>query len=85
MFTLDDLKQTRYFQDVIQEAKVEQSRKSILTALEVRFITDNIPSGVIEKLNQIEDFYCLDQILEKSVTVESLTEFCSFLEQLPNK
>lgn len=78
MFTLDDLKQTRYFQDVIQEAKIEISRKYILRALKIRF-NDNPPSGIVEKLNQIEDLSCIDKIFDKSITAKSLAEFCSFL------
>lgn len=84
MFTLDDLKQTRYFQDVIKEAKVEQSRKMILIVIKARFI-DDLPPDVVEKLNQIEELSCLDKILKKTATAKNIAEFCSFLEQVLDK
>ncbi|RUT07900.1 hypothetical protein DSM106972_021600 [Dulcicalothrix desertica PCC 7102] len=83
MFTLDDLKQTRYFQDVQQEAKVENARKYILEVLKARFAND-IPSKIVEKLNQIEDLSCLDEIHRKAATAKSLAEFRSFVKQLPD-
>lgn len=83
MFTLDDLKQTRYFQDVQQEARVETTRNNILQILKVRF-TKDVPPKIVEKLNQIEDLSCLDEIHKKAVTVKSIAEFRSFLKQLPD-
>lgn len=74
MFTLDDLKQTRYFQDVIKEAEVEIAREYILKLLKICF-TDDIPYSFVEKLNQIEDLPCLDDIYEKTITTKSITEF----------
>lgn len=83
MFTLDELKQTRYFQDVQQEARVETTRNNILQILKVRF-TKDIPPKIVEKLNQIEDLSCLDEIHRKAVTAKSLAEFRSFLKQPPD-
>lgn len=83
MFSLDDLKQTRYFQDVRQEAKAETRREDILKVLKLRF-TKDAPSKILEKLNQIEDLPCLDEIFDKAVTVKSIADFRSFLKQVPD-
>jgi hypothetical protein len=53
MFGLDDLKQTRYFQDVMQEGRLESTRNSILSVLEACFC--NRPLDYMQKLNKIED------------------------------
>lgn len=81
MFTLDDLKQTRYFQDVQQEVRVENTHKNILEVLKARF-TNDIPSKIVEKLNQIDDLSCLSEINKKAATAKNLAEFRSFLKQV---
>lgn len=83
MFTLDELKQTRYFQDVKQEGRVEEARDGILEVFKLRFSND-VPPKVVEKLNQIQDLSCLKEIHKKAVTAKNITEFRSFLKQVPD-
>jgi predicted transposase YdaD len=73
MFSLDDLKKTRYIQDIQQEAKVENAREYILKVVQARFA--NTPSDVVNTLNLIEDLPSLDGILQTALAAKNITEF----------
>lgn len=73
MFWLDDLKKTRYFQDVMKEGGLKTARESILSVLEARF--GNRPLEYMQKLNKIEDSSVLEGLLIRAVTVENIAEF----------
>jgi predicted transposase YdaD len=80
MFGLDDLRQTRYFQDVMQDGRLEAARESILRVLKVRFT--NQPDDFIETLNKIDDLSSLNGLLEKAVTVKDVPEFKQALKEV---
>lgn len=80
MFGLDDLKQTRYFQDVMLEASLKTAREDVLRVLKVRFT--NEPYDIVEILNRVEDLSCLNTLLEKAVTVKNNTEFKQALKEV---
>jgi predicted transposase/invertase (TIGR01784 family) len=80
MFGLDDLKQTRYFQDVMHDAKLENAREDVLSVLEARFA--NIPSNYVPILNKIEDLSILKGLLVRAATVQNLAEFQRSLKEV---
>ncbi|OKH50365.1 hypothetical protein NIES2101_19490 [Calothrix sp. HK-06] len=73
MFGLDDLKQTRYFQDVMEEGGLKNARKYILSVLETRFA--NVPQDIGKTLNSINDSSFLDSLIRQAVNVQNIAEF----------
>lgn len=80
MFGLDDLKQTRYFQDVMEEGSLKTAREDILYVLEIRFA--NRPSDYIQKLNKIEEPSVLKALLNRAVTAQNIAEFQQSLQEV---
>ncbi len=80
MFGLDDLKQTRYFQDVMEEGGLKKARKYILSVLETRFA--NVPSDIGKILNSINDSSFLDSLIRQAVTVQNIAEFQQLLQEV---
>jgi predicted transposase/invertase (TIGR01784 family) len=78
MFSLDDLKKTRYFQDVMEDGRLEKARQYILSVLEARFT--NVPSDISEKLNSIQDSSVLDRLHKQAITVKKIAEFQQLLK-----
>ncbi|BAZ11973.1 hypothetical protein NIES4071_38010 [Calothrix sp. NIES-4071] len=78
MFSLDDLKKTRYFQDVMEEGGLRKARQYIVSVLQARFT--NVPSGILEKLNSIEDSSVLDRLIIQAATVKNIAEFQQILK-----
>ncbi len=73
MFGLDDLKLTRYFQDVMLEGSLKTAREDVLSVLEVRFAY--IPDYCIQILNKIKDLSILKGLLVSAATVQNIAEF----------
>ncbi len=80
MFGLDDLKQTRYFQDVMEEASLKTAREDVLSVLEARFA--NKPSDYIQKLNKVDDLSVLKGLLMRAATVQNIAEFQQSLQEV---
>ncbi|BAZ12272.1 hypothetical protein NIES4071_41020 [Calothrix sp. NIES-4071] len=73
MFGLDDLKQTRYFQDVMLEGSLKAKREDILSILKARF--EKVPSSFAQKLSKIEDLTVLTELVTRAATVQNISEF----------
>lgn len=80
MFGLDDLKQTRYFQDVMLEGSLKNARENILSILKARF--GKVPSSFTQKLNKIEDLTVLTELVTCSATVQNISEFQQALNDI---
>jgi hypothetical protein len=80
MFGLDDLKKTRYFQDVMRDGMLENARKYILLVLKVRL--KNVPPDIEEILNSINDLSFLDSLIRQAVTVNNISEFQQSLKEV---
>ena len=79
MFGLDDLKQTRYFQDVMLEGSLKTAREDVLS-LKARFA--NIPDYCVQILNKIEDLSILKGLLVRAATVQNIAEFQRSLKEV---
>ena len=80
MFGLDDLKQTRYFQDVMLEGSLKNARENILSILKARF--GKVPSSFTQKLNKIEDLTVLTELVTRAATVPNISEFQQALNDI---
>jgi hypothetical protein len=80
MFGLDDLKQTRYFQDVKQDGRLEKAREAILSILETRFTS--VPQDIGKILNNINDSSFLDSLIRRAVIVQNINEFQQLLKEV---
>ena len=58
-----------------QEGIIQQRREDIIEVLEVRF--SELPSALVEKINQIEDPDLLKTLLREAITIDSLAAFQS--------
>jgi hypothetical protein len=58
-----------------QEGIIQQRREDIIEVLEVRF--SELPSALVEKINQIEDPDLLKTLLREAITIDSLAAFPS--------
>jgi len=59
----------------IYEGVIQQRREDIIEVLEVRF--SELPTALVEKINQIEDPDLLKTLLREAITIESLAAFPS--------
>jgi hypothetical protein len=62
-------------QEGISEGVIQKSQEVIIEVLEVRF--SQLPSALIEKVNQIEDPDLLKTLLREAITIDSLAAFQS--------
>lgn len=79
MFTLDELRSTRYFQDVAAEARSEELIIAIVGVLETRF--EATATDLENNLRLITDITQLRQVLKKAVQASSLDEFQAWLTE----
>jgi hypothetical protein len=61
-----------------EEATINAKRDSIIEILIERF--KFVPDNIIEELNKIENLPMINQLLKKSLRVETLDEFSKLLE-----
>lgn len=59
---------------------LQKSRETVIDALEIRF--ENVPSDLVDAINQIEDPSLLKTVFRQAITLSSLSEFQSYLNQL---
>jgi hypothetical protein len=62
-----------------QEGLLEKSREAIVDVLQVRF--DDVPDGLVEAINAIDDLAVLKQLHRDAVTVRSFEEFTALLDR----
>ncbi len=62
-----------------QEGMLQSSRENVVEVLQVRF--ENIPSELIEAINQIEEVSVLKTLLRQATTISSLEEFQRLVAQ----
>ena len=62
-----------------QEGVLQQKREDVIEVLEVRF--SELPSDLVEFINQIEDLELLKSLLRQAITIGSLAEFQAVLGQ----
>ncbi len=62
-----------------QEGILQKGREVVIEVLEVRF--EELPSDLIEKINQIEDLELLTTLHRQGITIGSLAEFQELLER----
>ena len=56
-------------QEGISEGVIQQRKQDIIEVLEVRF--SELPSALVEKINQIEDPDLLKTLLREAITIDS--------------
>lgn len=59
---------------------LQKGREDIIDVLEIRF--ENMPSDLVNAINQIEDSSLLKTLLRQAITLDSLSEFQSYFNQL---
>ncbi len=62
------------------EGILQKGRETVIDALEIRF--ENVPSDLVDAINQIEDPAILKTLHRQAITLSSLSEFQSYLKQL---
>ena len=62
-------------QEGISEGVIQQRKQDIIEVLEVRF--SELPSALVEKINQIEDIDLLKTLHREAITIDSLAAFQS--------
>jgi hypothetical protein len=62
-------------QEGISEGVIQQRREDVIEVLEVRF--SELPSALVEKINQIEDIDLLKTLHREAITIDSLAAFQS--------
>ena len=61
-----------------QEGVLQKGREDVIEVLEVRF--SDLPSDLVEKINQIEDLGLLKTLHRQAITIGSLAEFQAEME-----
>jgi len=64
----------------IAEGIIQKGREVILDVLEVRF--QEVPTEVIQKINEIEDPALLKTILREAIALESVEQFLGYLQEI---
>jgi hypothetical protein len=64
----------------IEKGILQKGRETVIDALEIRF--ENVPSALVDAINQIEDPAILKTLHRQAITLGSLSEFQSYLNQL---
>ena len=62
-------------QEGLSEGVIRKGQEDIIEVLEVRF--SELPSALVEKINQIEDIDLLKTLLREAITIDSLAAFQS--------
>jgi hypothetical protein len=62
------------------EGILQNRRETVIDALEIRF--DNVPSDLVDAINQIENPSLLKTLHRQAITLDSLSEFQSYFNQL---
>jgi hypothetical protein len=74
--------QVPYITDIELDGMMIASRKSIVTALRVRFET--VPAEINERLETIENLDVLEKLLKQAITTVSVQEFQVKLDEIPS-
>jgi hypothetical protein len=55
-------------------------RESVIDVLEIRF--ENVPSELVDEISQIQDTSLLKNLLRQAITLDSISDFQDYLNQL---
>ena len=64
----------------IEKGMLQKGRETVIDALEIRF--ENVPSDLVDAINQIEDPSLLKNLHRQAITIGSISEFQSYFNQL---
>ncbi len=70
---IQEERQVPYITDIELDGMVKNARKSVVTALEVRFGV--VPAEISERLEAIEDLDVLERLHRQSIVIGSVEEF----------
>ncbi|MDY7007490.1 MAG: transposase [Cyanobacteriota bacterium] len=63
----------------LAKGELKSTRESIITVLETRF--ENVPTNIVDAVNQIDDIQSLKQLTKTAVLIDSLESFAALLPQ----
>ncbi|YAF96669.1 MAG: hypothetical protein AB3A66_03035 [Nodularia sp. CChRGM 3473] len=69
-------------QEGIEQGILQMGRDNVIDLLETRF--GEVPSGILEVINGIEDASLLKTLLNRAIAIPSITEFQQVLESIPS-
>jgi len=64
----------------MEKGMIQKARESVIDALEIRF--ENVPSELVNKISQIQDTSLLKNLLRQAITLDSISDFQGYLNQL---
>jgi len=64
----------------LEDLIVGGMRESVIDALEIRF--ENVPSELVNKISQIQDTSLLKNLHRQAITLDSISDFQGYLNQL---
>jgi len=76
----EEEKRMPYITSVERMGMEKGMRESVIDALEIRF--ENVPSELVNKISQIQDTSLLKNLLRQAITLDSISDFQDYLNQL---
>jgi hypothetical protein len=76
----EEEKRMPYITSVERMGMEKGMRESVIDALEIRF--ENVPSELVNKISQIQDTSLLKNLLRQAITLDSISDFQGYLNQL---
>ncbi|MDB9411298.1 hypothetical protein [Microcystis aeruginosa] len=64
----------------MEKGMIQKARESVIDDLEIRF--ENVPSELVNKISQIQDTSLLKNLLRQAITLDSISDFQGYLNQL---
>jgi hypothetical protein len=64
----------------MEKGMIQKARESVIDALEIRF--ENVPSELVDEISQIQDTSLLKNLLRQAITLDSISDFQDYLNQL---
>ncbi|MCE2663455.1 MAG: cytosolic protein, partial [Microcystis sp. 53602_E8] len=64
----------------MEKGMIQKARESVIDALEIRF--ENVPSELVDEISQIQDTSLLKNLLRQAITLDSISDFQGYLNQL---
>lgn len=64
----------------MEKGMIQKARESVIDALEIRF--ENVPSELVNKISQIQDTSLLKNLHRQAITLDSISDFQDYLNQL---
>lgn len=76
----EEEKRMPYITSVERMGMEKGMRESVIDALEIRF--ENVPSELVDEISQIQDTSLLKNLLRQAITLDSISDFQDYLNQL---